>query len=569
MALGYDGKLYILAFDHRGSFQKKMFGIEGDPTPEETEHDHRRQAADLRGHGAGGRARRRRVRGRRARRRAVRRRRPAAARKEHGLSLAMPVEKSGQDEFDFQYGDDFGEHIEKFDPDFAKVLVRYNPDGDAEMNERQLEPAQAARRLAARRTTASSCSSCSCRPSRRSSSRSAATPTATTPSCGPELMRRAIEDIQNYGDRGRHLEDRGRRRARGRRDARRADAQGRGPRERRLRAARPRRERREGRPLAAAGRAGRGLRRLRDRPLDLVGRAQGLPRRRARARAPRPSRSPTTTCASSRSTTTRRPARASDAAVAAAALAARRASPRCGDVHARDWLAGRPGASARHASCRSSTATRSSCGWTPGARSASATSASTRRRPSSRTRPASACGPRGARSTSGSSRGRRGARSRFDVELARPLRPPARLRLRRADDLFVNAQLVRRGYAEHAQTSPPNVRHAERFAGLGRGRPRARGRGLWGACASWRLLRAHADAIRASPRSKRPSSRRSRRTASGASGCGASRAALAPAPHRARRTARHAALRAPGAHAIATAVVVTIAMFETLYYVMG
>ena len=32
MALGYDGKLYILAFDHRGSFQKKMFGIEGDPS---------------------------------------------------------------------------------------------------------------------------------------------------------------------------------------------------------------------------------------------------------------------------------------------------------------------------------------------------------------------------------------------------------------------------------------------------------------------------------------------------------------------------------------------------------
>src|ERR1700759_129050 len=36
MALGYDGKLYILAFDHRGSFQKKMFGIEGDPTEEQT-----------------------------------------------------------------------------------------------------------------------------------------------------------------------------------------------------------------------------------------------------------------------------------------------------------------------------------------------------------------------------------------------------------------------------------------------------------------------------------------------------------------------------------------------------
>ena len=37
MGLGYDGKLYILAFDHRGSFQKKMFGIEGDPSPEQTE----------------------------------------------------------------------------------------------------------------------------------------------------------------------------------------------------------------------------------------------------------------------------------------------------------------------------------------------------------------------------------------------------------------------------------------------------------------------------------------------------------------------------------------------------
>jgi myo-inositol catabolism protein IolC len=50
----------------------------------------------------------------------------------------MPVEKSGQDEFDFQYGQDFGAHIEKFDPFASKVLVRYNPDGDEEMNQRQL-----------------------------------------------------------------------------------------------------------------------------------------------------------------------------------------------------------------------------------------------------------------------------------------------------------------------------------------------------------------------------------------------------------------------------------------------
>jgi myo-inositol catabolism protein IolC len=137
MALGYDGKLYILAFDHRGSFQKKMFGIEGDPTEEETEtiSDAKRlifegmQVAVERGVDAeatgvlvdeqfGSDI-------------------PKRA-KEGGLKLSMPVEKSGQDEFDFQYDDEFGDHIEQFDPDFSKVLVRLNPDGDAEMNARHL-----------------------------------------------------------------------------------------------------------------------------------------------------------------------------------------------------------------------------------------------------------------------------------------------------------------------------------------------------------------------------------------------------------------------------------------------
>jgi myo-inositol catabolism protein IolC len=59
--------------------------------------------------------------------------------KASGLLLAMPVEKSGQDEFDFQYGEEFGEHIEDFDPDFSKVLVRYNPEAHREMNVRQAE----------------------------------------------------------------------------------------------------------------------------------------------------------------------------------------------------------------------------------------------------------------------------------------------------------------------------------------------------------------------------------------------------------------------------------------------
>ena len=59
--------------------------------------------------------------------------------KKEGFMFAMPVEKSGQEEFDFEYGDNFTKHIEDFDPTFVKVLVRYNPEGDSDMNMRQLE----------------------------------------------------------------------------------------------------------------------------------------------------------------------------------------------------------------------------------------------------------------------------------------------------------------------------------------------------------------------------------------------------------------------------------------------
>ena len=137
MTLGYDGKLYILAFDHRGSFER-MLSASGDDGPEgqrkvedakslifdgmvvaaETgeEPDHLGVLVDEQ---YGGDI-------------------PKMA-KEHGLKLAMPVEKSGQDTFDFEYGDEFGEHIERFDPDFSKVLVRWNPEDDAESNKTQGE----------------------------------------------------------------------------------------------------------------------------------------------------------------------------------------------------------------------------------------------------------------------------------------------------------------------------------------------------------------------------------------------------------------------------------------------
>ncbi len=51
----------------------------------------------------------------------------------------MCAEKSGQEEFDFEYGHQFEEHIERFDPTFVKVLVRYNPEGDASSNHRQVQ----------------------------------------------------------------------------------------------------------------------------------------------------------------------------------------------------------------------------------------------------------------------------------------------------------------------------------------------------------------------------------------------------------------------------------------------
>ncbi|MDB4954060.1 MAG: hypothetical protein JWO36_1629 [Myxococcales bacterium] len=56
-----------------------------------------------------------------------------------GLKTACPVEKSGQAEFEFQYGEDFIRHVEAMDPTYCKVLVRYNPQGDAALNQRQAE----------------------------------------------------------------------------------------------------------------------------------------------------------------------------------------------------------------------------------------------------------------------------------------------------------------------------------------------------------------------------------------------------------------------------------------------
>ncbi|HKQ72126.1 MAG TPA: DUF2090 domain-containing protein [Blastocatellia bacterium] len=134
--LGYDKPLYILPFDHRSSFELKMFGWGEDLTPEQTAQiaaakqviydgfkaaieagvpkekagilvDEQFGAAILR---------------------------DAAAR---SYMFAYPVEKSGLEEFEFEYGEGFAKHIEAFNPTFCKVLVRYNPEGDQALNRRQ------------------------------------------------------------------------------------------------------------------------------------------------------------------------------------------------------------------------------------------------------------------------------------------------------------------------------------------------------------------------------------------------------------------------------------------------
>jgi len=133
---GYQKPLYILPFDHRGSFETGMFGWKGELDADQTaqiaaakrviyEGFQKAVADGVPTENAGilvdeqfGTAILK----------------DAAA---EGHILACPAEKSGQEEFDFEYGEDYAAHIEAFHPTFSKVLVRYNPEGDAGLNELQ------------------------------------------------------------------------------------------------------------------------------------------------------------------------------------------------------------------------------------------------------------------------------------------------------------------------------------------------------------------------------------------------------------------------------------------------
>src|SRR3989442_3623733 len=135
-AIGFNEPLYILPFDHRGSFQTKMFGWAGTLSPEQTAEIASTKQVIYDGFKAalhagvpeqkagilvdeqfGGAI----LRDARA----------------NGHTTACPAEKSGQEELDFECGEDFAKHIEAFQPTFCKVLVRYNPEGDPALNRRQ------------------------------------------------------------------------------------------------------------------------------------------------------------------------------------------------------------------------------------------------------------------------------------------------------------------------------------------------------------------------------------------------------------------------------------------------
>jgi myo-inositol catabolism protein IolC len=136
MTLGYNKPLYILPFDHRATFQTGMFGWKGPISPEQTAQIAAAKEViydALKAAVAAGVPKDRagilvdEQFGAAILRQATR----------DGFITSAPAEKSGQDEFDFEYGDEFATHIEVFDLAFCKVLVRYNPAGDKALNQRQ------------------------------------------------------------------------------------------------------------------------------------------------------------------------------------------------------------------------------------------------------------------------------------------------------------------------------------------------------------------------------------------------------------------------------------------------
>jgi myo-inositol catabolism protein IolC len=137
MNYGHTKDMYVLPFDHRASFAKGLFGEEN-PSPEiiakVSEYKEVIYSAIFKAQEKAGLSTETlsvlvdEIYGSQILRDAA----------EKGIAILQTVEKSGQEEFGFEFGEDFGAHLLEYKATFAKALVRYNPEGDKEMNKRQV-----------------------------------------------------------------------------------------------------------------------------------------------------------------------------------------------------------------------------------------------------------------------------------------------------------------------------------------------------------------------------------------------------------------------------------------------
>jgi myo-inositol catabolism protein IolC len=128
-------QVFALAFDHRNSLRRDFMHLAGDPTPEQhaalvaakgvvvdallaaAPEVSPGSAVLLIDHEYGGDL--------------------VAKAQAGGIRVAMPVEVSGQRELRYLCGGHPEQVITDYGPDYAKVLIRYNPAGDTAMNARQ------------------------------------------------------------------------------------------------------------------------------------------------------------------------------------------------------------------------------------------------------------------------------------------------------------------------------------------------------------------------------------------------------------------------------------------------
>jgi myo-inositol catabolism protein IolC len=117
MPRGYNRPLYIQPFDHRGSFQTKMFGWQSPLSDAQTAEIAAAKRVIYDGFLAA-------LAGGVSKEKAgilVDEQFGAAILRDaasNNVVTACPAEKSGQEEFDFEYGEDFARHIEAFEPTF-------------------------------------------------------------------------------------------------------------------------------------------------------------------------------------------------------------------------------------------------------------------------------------------------------------------------------------------------------------------------------------------------------------------------------------------------------------------